>query len=123
MAIIVSDLSGELRKQIFYHFELMYDDRVPVGEPTPEWVIAPRTPTNDALIDADKPYYLHLEDYAKLEEVVEIRDCPANSSHVTLRYYKTLHANLSGGVRIAPFVPTVPRCYCGVSEELFNCTS
>lgn len=107
MGKIVSDLSGDLRKGVFYRFNLMYED-VPYDKPTSEWIIAPRTPTNDALIDSDKPYYLHLEDYPRNEELVEIKDCPANPSHVKLRYYKTLHATLSGGVRIAR--PLYPLC-------------
>ncbi len=118
MAKLVSDLSGDLRKQVFYHFEVMYDDRPIIGTPTNEWFVAPRVPTNDTLIDAGKPYYLHLEDRPRDEELVEVKDCPADARHVTLRYFMTLHAELAGDVRIAQFVPTSPRLFCAVSKEI-----
>src|SRR5262245_10441479 len=117
MAKIVSDRSGNLRKGVFYVFDLMYED-VPYGNPTPEWIIAPRTPTNDALIDADKPYYLHVDDHPRDSECVEIKDCLANPNHVTLCYHKALAVSLAGDSRLAPFIPTSTGRFIVVSKLL-----
>lgn len=120
MAKIVSDLSGDVRKGVFYAFDTMYEDvpYVPYGKPTPESIIAPRMPTRDALIAANLPSYLYINEDPREADHVEIKDCPANPNHVTLDYYKSLHVNLEGGPRIAPFAPTWTSRFIVVSDEL-----
>jgi hypothetical protein len=117
MPKIVSDLSGDLRKAAFYSFELMYDDQPLIGTPAPQSIVAPRNPTSATLFKSGRPDYLFLDDEPKEEERVEVHDCPGDPKHVTLSYYKTLHASVSGGTRLAAFVPTVPHCYVAASEE------
>jgi hypothetical protein len=117
MGKIVLDTSGELRKGVFYRFNVQFDDDLAPDIPTDEWVLAPRTPTNGALIDAGQPGYLRIEDLPKSEDCVETNDCPADPAHVTHRYYKIARADASGYSRLSPFIET-NGLFFAVSAEL-----
>ena len=118
MGKIVLDRSGDLRKGVFYRFDVLFDDEVLVGSPDPDWIVVPRTPTNAALLDADKPSYLYLEDEPREEDRVKTNDCPADPTHVTRTYYKALTGGTLGGPRLSTFLPTLSGMFCGVTDQM-----
>jgi hypothetical protein len=119
MAKLVSNLDGNLRKGVFYCLGVTWNDEIlALEKPAEDWIIARRTPTNDALTDAGRPGYLAIEDLPRSQDCVEIKDCPANPSHVTLSYYTEVRGDALYDSRPSPFVETMYGMLA-VSRELY----
>lgn len=119
MGKIVLDRNGELRNRMFYRFNVQFNDDLSPERPSPEWMIAPRIPTNDDLIDAGEAGYLRIEELPKSEDRVEIKDCPNDPTHVMHLYYKTTRGDASGYNRLSPFVET-SGLFFAISRELYS---
>ncbi len=119
MAKLVSDTSGNLRKGVFYCLGVTWNDEIiALEEPVEDWIIARRHPTNDALIDAGRPGYLAIEDLPSKQDSVEIKDCPANPSHVALSYFSAVRGDARGYSRLSTFVESTYGMLA-VSKELY----
>jgi hypothetical protein len=119
---LVLDKSGDLRKGIFYRFDISLDDS-PIGEqPTHEWVVVPRTPTDDELEAKGEETYIYLHVYRKDHSEVEIKECPADSSHVTQQYFTQFEGEAFGGKRVSPLIPAADPGLgpFGLSDELYG---
>jgi hypothetical protein len=109
MGKIITDLSGELRKGVFYRFRVQFEDAVDDSDRTAEWIVVPRTPTATELamkgvVDGDLAYI-----WAQLtaaERHVQTSDCPLDKEHVTYEYFEKSKGEAYGGKRVSPFIPT-----------------
>jgi hypothetical protein len=118
MGKIVLDRRGDLRKGVFYRFNVQFNDDLTPETPSADWVIAPRTPTSDELIDKGQPAYLRVEDLPAATDRIETKDCPADLTHVTHRYYKAAAGDAMGYSRLSPFVETSHGTFFGLSPDL-----
>jgi hypothetical protein len=119
MGKIVLDRSGDFKKGIFYRFDVPLDDRIGGQESAPDWIIVPRTPTQDALFAAGEEPWIWLAVYTKDGATVETKDCPADPTHITHHYYAAFYGEALGGKRISPLIPAAdPPAPFGLSDEL-----
>src|SRR5687767_11971034 len=105
MGRVILDRAGDLRRSVFYRFDVSMDDGTCGQEPGDGWVIAPRTPTDRELQFRNQETYMRAEMTGGWESRVEFRDCPADPMHVTHRYCTKHEAESTGGKRISHFVP------------------
>lgn len=106
MGKIVLNRTGDLRSSLFFRFDVQSDDDFTLKKSKAGLIIAPRTPSNDALIDAGQPGYVQIEELPKREDRVETKDCPVNTDHVTHRWYKAPKGDAAGYSRLSPFLKT-----------------
>jgi hypothetical protein len=118
MGKIVLDRRGDLHRGRFYRFNVQFNDDLTPEMPSADWIVAPRTPTSDELIDKGRPGYLRVEDLPDSADRIETKDCPADPTHVTHRYYKAAAGDATGYSRLSPFVETSHGAFFGLSPDL-----
>jgi len=118
MGKLVLDKRGDLRKGVFYRFDVQFDDATDSEEPTPDWIVIPRTPTNDVLRVKNNETWMWIAEGGDLDTEVKIKDCTVDSTHETHRYYTKFIGIPYGGKRISPFIPTKNFCSFALSNDL-----
>jgi hypothetical protein len=120
MPKIVLDRSGNLRKSIFYRFGVPFWDNAEDLDPTPDWIVVPRTPSNDELERRGHPMYMWIAITSGWESRVETKDCPTDPTHVAHRYFTKNAGEAFGGTRVAAFVPTDTTNDLTVTKDIHN---
>src|SRR5688572_25104561 len=80
---IVCDQRGTHKSDVFYEFEVMFDD-APTEAPLRNWIIVPRTPTNEQLRSLGSETYCRVETLPE-EKAHRVDECAclAGIKHVT----------------------------------------
>jgi hypothetical protein len=118
MGKIVLDEGGNLRKGVFYRFDVAFDDATDSEIPGAEWVIVPRTPTNEALNSRGEESWMWIAEAGDLDSAVEIKECAADPNHQTRYYYTKFEGEAFGGKRISPFIVTKNFDCFALSDDL-----
>src|SRR5262249_41861380 len=106
------------RREVFYRFNIQFNDGLVAETPTPDWIVAHRMPTNEQFLAKGESGYFYIEDLPREDNAIETKDCPADPKHVTHSYYKVLHADAAGWTRLSPFVPASNGILLAVNDEL-----
>jgi hypothetical protein len=120
MGKIILDRHGDLRKGIFYAFHVSFDDSTDTLKPGPDWIVVPRTPTDNALRERGEDPWRYFNGFNDYEDRLETKNCPADENHVTHVTYRKFCAEAFGGTRVSPFVPQDHWLYFALSAELWR---
>jgi hypothetical protein len=118
MAKIVLDRRGDVRKGVYYTLHVPSDDGTDSQKREDDWIVVPRTPTDDVLRARGEVPWMYLEGSGG--EELETRDCPADPSHVTRRICRTFAAKAFGGMRVSSLLPQDHEDYFSLSPELWQ---
>lgn len=117
MPKIVLDRSGDLRKGTFYRFMVPLEDKPAIEVPTADWVVVPRTPTNDELRLKGEDTWMYVEELPEFETVTELKECPSDPAHVTFSCFTKVKGESYSG-RVSPFIATTGHLVMVLSDEL-----
>jgi hypothetical protein len=118
MGKIVLDRRGDIRKRVYYEFNVPFDDATNGLRRGPDWIVVPRTPTNKELESRGDKGYVWAECLREEEDQVETNDCRVDSTHVTHRFFKAVSADLAGQSKVSPLLPNTGVSCLVMSEEL-----
>jgi hypothetical protein len=105
MGKMILDKSGDLRKEVFYRFDVPLDDSTDGNKVESGSIVAPRTPTNEVLFRRGEEPWIRLHAYGEPDSLVEVKGCAANPDHVTSQYYTKIFGEAFGGKRISSLIP------------------
>lgn len=105
MGKIVPDRSGDVRKGVFYEFHVPFDDGTDSQKPARDWIVVPRTPTDDALRANGEEPYLWISPLGSEGGPIETKDCAGDAGHVTHSYHRSHDGEACGGRRTSPLIP------------------
>jgi hypothetical protein len=106
MGKIVLDRSGDLRKGLFYRFNVPFDDGTDGLPRTSQWIVVARSPKEDEVAAKEGVTWMWISGLGDEEDRVTTRDCPADPSHVTRWFYRRFKAEAFGGKRVSPIIAT-----------------
>jgi len=111
------DEAGSLKTELFFEFQVMFDDEPAEPERDRSWSVVPRTPTHLELTrrDANDGYCWVKSFRDEVTDRVDEHACISSPTHVTHTYYKNVSLDVYGGPRLSEFIPD-PHGFCVMSD-------
>ncbi|MCU0880514.1 MAG: hypothetical protein MUF06_22310 [Pirellulaceae bacterium] len=117
MAKIILDRGGDLKKSVFYEFDIPFDDE-PDEKPKADWIVVPRTPTDDDLRKRSLEPWIYVTLLPETEDLVVKYSCPADHDHRRQYLYRRISGEAFGGTRLSSIVPSSTDPILVLSDEL-----